>query len=173
MDSVNFCIAFYILRTKHVKVVLIILPNIKSVKPLNYHVIIMSSIKEPSHYHLLILPIPQQIVLYNRLDEDWRDRIKDVRLAVKDMDFTNKADSSDGTHFGTLSNILYIENKERIEVIPSTPKTGRYVKVWAHGGGKVLQLCQVEVFRAKGKIADNMIINLIPNTMSCLINSLA
>ena len=82
------------------------------------------------------------------------------------MGFTNKADSSDGTHFGTLSNILYIENKERIEVIPSTPKTGRYVKVWAHGSGKVLQLCEVEVFRAKGKISRLQLPNNIKELFS-------
>ena len=71
---------------------------------------------------------------------------------MKDTEFINKADSNEGTRFGSLHNIIGVANKERIEVIPSTPKSGRYVKVLADGRNKVLQLCEVEVFRAKGKI---------------------
>ena len=85
------------------------------------------------------------------MDEDSRKRINGVTIALKDTPFASN--DYGGTRFGQLNDA---GKHERIEMIPSTPKRGRYVKVWIPGTGKILQLCEVEVFRAQGRIFQNI-----------------
>ena len=84
-------------------------------------------------------------MIYNRIDEQWRHRVDDITVAVKNTEFS--AGDFGGTRFGSLSDA---KNHERIEMIPRTPKSGQYVKVWIPGSGETLQICEVEVFRAQG-----------------------
>ena len=73
-----------------------------------------------------------------------------VTVALKENSFApNEYTGNSISRFGQLNSVA---NNERIEMISNTPKTGRYVKVWIERNTDiVLQLCEVEVFRVKGK----------------------
>ena len=92
-----------------------------------------------------------QIVLYNRIDGEHWSQINGVTIALKDTRFASN--DYGGIRFGQVNNVV---NNERIEIIPRTPKSGQYVKVWKPGNHR-LQLCEVEVFRAKGMNTVNIL----------------
>ena len=93
-----------------------------------------------------------QIVLYNRIDGEHWSQINGVTIALKDTRFASN--DYGGIRFGQVNNVA---NNERIEIIPRTPKSGQYVKVWKPGNNQILQLCEVEVFRAKGMNTVNIL----------------
>ena len=85
-------------------------------------------------------------MLYNRIDEEFRDGLNGVTVSLKDQQFS--PNNYAGNRFGKLDEVA---NNERIEMIPSTVKSGQYVKIWIEGRNKILQICEVEVFRPQGK----------------------
>ena len=51
-----------------------------------------------------------------------------------------------------LGKINGVEHKERNEIIPYQPMTGRYLKIWSKKRPTTLYLCEVEVIKADGKL---------------------
>ena len=70
-------------------------------------------------------------------------RLNGVRVALSN----NRLGPRDySPEIGRLDNV---QHRERIEIIPRTPKGGRYLKIWLPRRDQ-LSLCEVEVIQEKG-----------------------
>ena len=66
---------------------------------------------------------------------------------MQDSDFVGN--NHGNANIGTID---FNAGKERVEIIPSTPQTGQYLRVWIPSSSTArLTLCEVEVFREEGK----------------------
>ena len=84
------------------------------------------------------------------MDFGYTKRINGVTVAFKNTPFN--ANWHDGNSQFVIGKIADAKHNERIEIVPNTPRTGRYLKIWLPKTEN-LQLCEVEVIKAEGKFS--------------------
>ena len=73
------------------------------------------------------------------------NRLNGITVALQDDPFQT-TDFDRASIFGKLMDANF---RERVEIIPKIPKSGRYLKIWLPGSDQ-LALCEVQVFQEKG-----------------------
>ena len=83
------------------------------------------------------------------MDFGYTKRINEATVAFRSTPF--KSNWHNGNSPSVIGKIADAKHTERIEIVPYTPRTGQYMKIWLPKKEN-LQLCEVEVMKADGKL---------------------